>query len=257
MSRIHFFEFEDLSWFPSRLRDYMTDFLQFLANKSKIYAPTLPVIERGIEKSKSNTILDLASGGGGSLLWLNEELKKNIPDLKIILTDYYPNIPAFEHTKKQSANFEYIAASVDATAVPKELHGLRTMFLSFHHFKPDDAQKILQNTVDNSSSIAIFEAQERSFLSILAMLFSPITLLLVTPFIRPFRWGRLLFTYLIPVLPLLVLWDGLVSCFRTYSVKELEKLVMSIENKEDYTWEINRIQSGPGVIIYLLACPEE
>ena len=228
-----------------------------MANKSKMYAPSLPILIRGIEKSKSNTILDLASGGGGSLLWLNKVLKKSIPELKIILTDYYPNIPAFEHTKEQSGNFEFISTSVDARSVPKELYGLRTMFLSFHHFKPEDAKKILQNAIDSSASIAIFEAQERSFLSILAMLFSPLTLLLVTPFIRPFRWGRLLFTYIIPVLPLLVCWDGLVSCFRTYAVKELEKLVNNLKNKEDYSWEIGRIRSGPGVILFLFAYPKD
>ena len=32
-----------------------------------------------------------------------------------------------------------------------------------------------------------------------------------TPFVRPFRWSRLLFTYVIPLIPLLVLFDGTVS----------------------------------------------
>ncbi|SHM52145.1 hypothetical protein SAMN04488057_1026 [Cyclobacterium lianum] len=37
MGRIHLFEFEDLEWFPAFLRDYGTDFLQFLSNKTKMY----------------------------------------------------------------------------------------------------------------------------------------------------------------------------------------------------------------------------
>jgi len=221
-----------------------------------MYKPIIPVIEKGIEASGTNQIVDLGSGGGGGLIWLNQELKKDNPELKILLTDYFPNIPAFEHTKKQAGNFEFISTSVDARNVPKELKGLRTQFLSLHHFKPADAKKILQNAVDAKSPIAIFEAQERSFLSLLAMLFSPLSVVFMTPFIMPFKLGRIIFTYLIPIVPLFVLWDGLVSSLRTYSVKEMNALVKSLDNHESFDWEIKRIQSGPGVILYLLGTPK-
>ena len=218
-----------------------------------MYKPVIPVIEKGLRNSETNSIIDLGSGGGGGLIWLNSELKKRIPDLKIILTDFYPNISAFEFTKKKADNFEYVAAPVDARNVPPELKGLRTQFLSLHHFKPRDAKLILQNAIDSNSSIAIFEAQERSVPSILAMLFSPISVLLTTPFIRPFKTGRIVFTYLIPVVPLFVLWDGIVSSLRTYSVKEMNDLVENLKGKETYDWEIGKVRSGPAVVLYLLA----
>ena len=252
MARIHLFEFEDLKWFPSFLRNYGTDFLQFLAYKTKMYQPIIPVIQKGIGESDSNQIVDLGSGGGGGLIWLNQELTKTNPDLKIVLTDYYPNVDAFEYTKEQADNFEYIKESVDARDVPVELTGLRTMFLSLHHFKPDDAKLILQNAVDSKNSIAIFEAQERSVLSFIAMFFSPLTVLFTTPFIRPFKLKRILFTYIIPIVPLFVWWDGMVSSLRTYSVKEMQQLVDGLENKDSFDWEIKRIKSGPGVILYLM-----
>lgn len=257
MGRIHLFEFEDQSWFPAILRNYGTDFLQFLSNKTKMYKPVIPVIEKGIKKSGENRIIDLGSGGGGGLLWLNSELKKTIPDLKIILTDYYPNNPAFEYTQQQADNFEFISKSVDAKDVSNELKGFRTMFLSLHHFKPKDAQQILQNAVDSKASIGIFEAQERSFPSLLAMFFSPISVLLTTPFIRPFKIGRILFTYLIPIVPLFVWWDGIISSLRTYSVKEMKELVEQLENKDSFDWEVSKIRSGPGIILYLLGTAKE
>jgi len=256
MGRIHLFEFEDQKWFPAFLRNYGTDFLQFLSNKSKMYKPIIPVIEKGLNSASTNQILDLGSGGGGGLLWLNEELKNDNPSLKIVLTDYYPNIAAFEYTRKQTANISYIKRPVDARKVPNDLKGLRTQFLSLHHFKPYDASKILQNAVDTTSSIAIFEGQERSFISLFAMLFSPITVLVMTPFIRPFKIGRLFFTYIIPIVPLFVLWDGLVSSLRTYSIKEMHQLVENVKNHESYNWEINKVKSGPSVILYLLGTPK-
>ena len=141
--------------------------------------------------------------------------------------------------------------------MPNELKGLRTQFLSLHHFKPNDAKQILQNAVDSKSSIAVFEAQERSLPSLLAMVFSPLTVFFTTPFIRPFKIGRIVFTYLIPIVPLFVLWDGIVSSLRTYSVKEMNSLVNYLNNKETFDWEINKIKSGPGVILYLLGTPKE
>ncbi len=252
MKRIHLFEFEDLPWFPSFLRNYGTDFLQFLSNITKMYKPIVPLLNELIAKTKQQQIIDLGSGGGGGLLWLNEELKANNKSLKILLTDLYPNIPAFEYTKSKSNNIDYQESAVDARNVPSELKGIRTQFLSLHHFKPLDAQRILQNAVDAHAPIAIFEGQERSIPSIIAMIFSPISVLLTTPFIRPFKLGRIIFTYLIPIIPLFVLWDGIVSSLRTYSVKEMNNLVEGLENANTYHWDIGKLKSGPGVILYLI-----
>ena len=45
------------------------------------------------------------------------------------------------------------------------------------------------------------------------------------PACPPFRWSRLLWTYLVPVIPLVLLFDGIVSCLRSYRPDELLKLV--------------------------------
>ena len=251
MRRLHLFEFEDLHWFPGFLRNYLTDFLQFIANRLDIYKPVILLIEKGIANGKTNTIIDLASGGGGGLIKLCSHLKKNNTDLKIILTDYYPNIDAFKNTTQQSPHFEYIPYSVNALDVPAQLKGLRTQFLSFHHFKPQQAQAILQNAVIAQNPIAIFEIQERSLRSIVSMIFSPVAVLIATPMIRPFKWGRILFTYLIPLVPLFVFWDGIVSSLRTYSINEMKELINNLQNKDNYEWQTGKIKSGPGVILYL------
>lgn len=253
MGRIHLFEIEDQDWFPSFLRNYLTDFLQFLSNAAKIYKPIVPLLTEKINSSGHNQIIDLASGGGGGLLWLNSQLKSNIPDLKITLTDYYPNIAAFQRTQSQSDNFAFETQPVDARNVPNHLVGFRTQFLSFHHFKPYDAQQILQNAVNSKSPIAVFEAQERSVPSILAMLLSPISVLLTTPFIRPFKFGRLLFTYIIPLVPIFVLWDGVVSSLRTYSVTEMNQLVSKLDNANDFDWSIGKEKN----ILYLIGIPKK
>jgi hypothetical protein len=190
-------------------------------------------------------------------LWLNSELKKDIPNLKITLTNFYPNISAFEFTKKQLNNFEFTTKPIDVRNAPKDLVGLRTQFLSLHLFKPKDAKQILQNAIDSNSAIGIFEAQERSFTSILAILFSPISMLLTTPFIRPFKIGLIIFTYLIPIVLLFILWDGTISSLRAYSVKEINTLIEYLNNTKTYNWDIEKIKYGSRVVLYLLGTKKE
>ena len=56
----------------------------------------------------------------------------------------------------------------------------------------------------------------------------------------------------IPIMPLLVLWDGIASSLRTYSVEEMNELIDSLNNKEAFKWEVGIVKSGPGKILYLL-----
>ena len=256
MKRKQLFEFEDQSWFPGFLRNYLTDFLQFISNQFDIYKNITPLLSDLVKKDGNNTIVDLASGGGGGLYRLSNRLKEEHPDLKIILTDYYPNHQAFEYVCKQSAVFSYEKEPVDARRVPAHLKGIRTQFLSLHHFREEDAVKILQNAVDDKSPIALFESQERNVKSVLAMLFSPINVLLMTPFIKPFSFGRIVFTYIIPLVPLFVLLDGVLSALRTYTIPEMNELISRVKGSENYEWKVGKQKSSPVGILYLIGYPK-
>ncbi len=257
MRRIHLFEFEDLQWFPRILRNYMTDYLQFVANQADFYKNILPIIKKGLAKSGTSTVVDLASGGGGGWVKLAPRLQAAVPDLSVILTDFYPNIPAFQQTVQQNPEIiSYQTEPVNALAVPSHLKGLRTQFLSFHHFKPENARRILKNALDTNASILIVEAQERNWSTLLQFALSPIFVLLGTPFIRPFKIGRILLTYFPPLVPLFVWWDGLVSVLRTYSVDEMRKMANEVDPDQTYEWDIGKVKDGPITLPYLLGCPK-
>ena len=235
----------------------MTDFLSYLANSLNIFKPIIPLLEKGLNSSNENNIIDLGSGSGGGWIKLSTILKRNKPNIQIFLTDYFPNKNRVDQFNDEVLNFRYVKEPIDARDVPQSLKGLRTLFLVFHHFRPKDALLILQNSVNANQPIAIFEGQERSLMSIIGMIFSPVTLLLTTPLIKPFEFRRIIFSYVIPILPLLVIWDGVVSCLRTYSINELRELVLRVNGNENFNWEINKLKSGPGNILYLLGTPKE
>jgi hypothetical protein len=141
---------------------------------------------------------------------------------------------------------------------PKELEGFRTLFSSFHHFEPEQARAILEDAVKDRRGIGIFEMTARSPLAVLCMVLAPITTLLFTPFIRPFRWSRLVWTYLVPVVPVLAMFDGIVSCLRTYSASELTELISGLQDC-GYTWEIGEEKAALSAVpvTYLVGYPAE
>lgn len=75
----------------------------------------------------------------------------------------------------------------------------------------------------------------------------------ITPFVRPLNWKQILFTYLIPVIPIFFAWDGAVSNARTYTLDDLDILLEGLET-EDYKWEKGRI-TGKAKKLYLLGTP--
>lgn len=257
MKRVHALEWEDLQWFPKDWRDYGTDYLQFIANKFSIYDSIVPIIQRGIETSSSQEWVDCASGGGGGLLSISKSMLEANPNLKITVTDYFPNIEAFDQLKQQSDVFQFESESVDARNVPAHLKGkFRTMFASFHHFRPTDAKAILQNAVDTNTPIAIFEPVDRNLISVFSMLFVPINVLIFTLFMRPVRWSVFPFIYLLPIIPLYILWDGIASILRIYSEKELVEMVKELANYESFKWEIGKQKQGSLSTLYLLGVPK-
>lgn len=256
MKRKHLFEFEDQRWFPAFLRNYLTDFLQCISSKFDVYKGVTPMLSDLLEKEEQKTIIDLASGGGGGLVPIVNRLHEKYPNLQVVLTDFYPNASAFDRITTVHSHFRAYSKSVDARNVPKELKGVRTQFLSLHHFTEQDAVQIIQNAVDAKSSIAFFESQERSVLSVVAMLFSPVNVLLLTPFIRPFSIGRLVFTYLIPLVPLFVMLDGVLSALRTYTIPEMNELITRVNGHEQFDWKVGKQKSGPVNVLYLIGSPK-
>lgn len=247
--RIHLFEWEDLRWFPSWLRDCMTDFLEHISRVFKMYQPIPEILEKELKAHDTNTILDLGSGGGGPWRSIIPEWQQAKINAEITLSDYYPNKSAFEKIKAEFPEYiQFESASVDARNVSVKSKSVRTQFLSLHHFRPNDATAIFKNAVESGNPIVIVEGQKRSIPSMIGMIFSPINALLMTPFIRPFRLDRIVFTYLIPILPLLIMWDGCVSVLRTYSESELQKLASKADTENKYVWEYANV--GKGGLVY-------
>lgn len=242
MGRIHLFELEDQPWFPKVIRDAGTAYLQFMAGRAGQSAALAPKIAEILRRNGETRIVDLCSGGSGPISDVVDILAANGEEVTATLTDLYPNLDAFERVEREShGRVQAIRTPTDATQVGAELQGLRTISNALHHFRPEAARRILQAAVDARQPIAVFEMVGRAPIQILGVLLVFLPVMLTLPFLRPFRWSWVPLTYLIPIIPLFVTWDGFVSCLRVYSEEELLALIEGIEGHEEYDWEIGEV----------------
>ena len=256
--RMHLFELEDQPWFPTTIRDLATDYLNYIEKAVALHRPVVKILVEVLRETKQHRVVDLSSGGGGPIVEIQKEIEKAGLTVEFTLTDLFPNLPAFARiASASSGSIAFCAKPVDARSVPRELKGFRTLFNAFHHFRPVDAIAVLRDAAKNGQPIGIFEAPERRFFTIVGtLLLVPLMVVLATPFIRPFRWHRLFWTYLIPLVPLTCWWDGVVSMLRAYTPVEMLSLAGQV-GVSDYAWRAGQVPVGlgPGGLTYLLGHP--
>ncbi|MCE9672503.1 hypothetical protein LY474_32320 [Myxococcus stipitatus] len=254
LPRLHLFEFIDQDWFPRALRDLETDYLHTASTRTGLFDGAAPVLARGLRAGGPLELLDLCSGGRGPLPRLKQLLvEREGLDARVFLSDKFPNAEAAERARAEG--FTYVDRSVDALRVPPDLRGMRTLFNSLHHFRPEQAREVLADAMARGVPIAAFESVRRTPAGLLSMLFVPLLVWLFTPWVRPVTPARLLLTYVVPVAPLLIAWDGLVSALRVHSAQELRGITASLQ-REDYVWEVGEAtEPGKPAISYVLGRP--
>jgi hypothetical protein len=258
MRRVHLVELHELGWFPRVWRDLLTDVMSYFAEGFRPYRPVADRLWPAMRACGADAIIDLCSGAGKSAITVAGEIAAcHGVEVTVTLTDKYPNVAAVRRAALESPrNVTVVERPIEATEVPSDLEGFWTMFTSFHHFREPEARRILANAARQRRGIGVFEYTERNLPvwgpTILAM---PLFIWLATPFIRPVTWRRVLWTNLLPIIPLLAAWDGLVSCLRTYSPDELLALTPE-PSPGGYKWEAGRLPSvGASRITYLLGWP--
>ncbi len=252
--RLHLIEFHEQNWVPQVLRRGVTDYLKAANEVAGYDNMILPLLKQRLQDSGQTKILDMGSGAGGAWEKLFPKLQAEMEQpVRVTLSDANPRIDAWKRLQAELGDgLDFNPESVDARST--SARGLRTMFNLFHHFQPNDARAILQDAADQQQPILIVETLEKGFIQgLMIFLLAPIMTLFLTPMIRPFRWWRILFTYLIPILPLMIAWDGLVSIIRIHDESSMKKWTQEIGGMD---WSVGGIRQKNLYILYLSGAPK-
>ncbi|KAL2047246.1 hypothetical protein N7G274_001265 [Stereocaulon virgatum] len=219
----------------SRLKDYT--FVDFCSGAG---GPT-PFIEQEVNKSYKQAQKEkgLRNGQLGSNRHFNGDADggNGRGSVDFVMTDIHPHLQAWSAASAQSENLHYVPTSVDAANAPQDLLSLagtregtnkqtfRLFSLAFHHFPDPLAVAILQDTLATSSGFAILELQGRDFGNIFTVLMLGPLLWLGSWYWFWGQWGQLFWTYIVPIVPFVLVFDGIVSCLRTRRDGEVMALI--------------------------------
>jgi hypothetical protein len=255
MKRIQLFEFEDFSWFPGAIRSSMTKLIVVFHKLMGTREVVQDLLNKVLKKNNYRQLVDLGSGSGGImpevLAGINAERDQKI---NLVMTDRHPNPEMVRRYNEDGDNgISYQTKPLDAADLKDAPKGVKTMMNSFHHMPPMVAKSILKNAEDNEQPIFIYEMGQNNIPLVLWWLLLPISLLvlmimvlLMTPFVRPMTWQQLVFTYIIPIIPICYAWDGQASLVRMYTFEDIRELLGPNQHSNGYTWEIQAATKSNG-----------
>ena len=212
-------ELEDHTWFPTFLRNFQTDFIGFVASRFGLYECFIRHLDTLTLPLKPLT--DLCSGSGVAIA---EIFRKAANFTRLTLTDKFPSQSAARGEK-----ISYEKNSVDVLKIEFSNDSYYTMLNSFHHFNDEEKLLITERICHAGATAFIVEILEPTMICFLKVFFTTtIGCLLFTPFIAPFSFTRFFFTYILPLNLITITFDGMVSVFKSRSVRHYQKLFMGL-----------------------------
>jgi hypothetical protein len=255
MGRKEAFQFTNQPWFPSTLRLLSDEFLDFMVTLPRANRPFLPLFDELLAHSKARALVAFDGQDGGGLVHIASEVggPRN-GELSVILTDEQWSPARVKREEALAARpVEVLTCSAREAAERFQGKGIGVYINSFHRLGRGADRAALANLVDRNLDVFVGEGNNNSLWQVVGMtVFVPTLMFLLTPFVKPFRLSRLLFTYLLPVMPFVTVWDGLAALLRLHRPEELEALAKSM-GRTDYVWRAGKRQNGRGgYVIYLL-----
>ncbi|MEO8732750.1 MAG: hypothetical protein ABI373_00330, partial [Flavobacteriales bacterium] len=160
---------------------------------------------------------DLCSGSGEPAISVFEH---STCFTRLTLTDLYPR-SSFPSTGMVT----YDPRPVDAKTMEIFPGACYTMFNAFHHFTDSEKVGLVHRLRGAGNEAFLVEVLEPTALCLAKVLVATtVGTLLFMPFVRPFSFARLFFTYIVPINVLTIAWDGVISVFRSRSLAQYRAL---------------------------------
>jgi hypothetical protein len=250
------FEFGDQPWLPSIFRDGIRGFLDCTHRVMGYYKPWASILAEVLRTTGQREIVVLGGGGLVFCQLLQDELRKRHQlDVKIYLTDLYP-VPGLASKLRAGDNIVVVQESINMLKVPPSLKGVRLIVNAFHHLSPEQAVAVLEDAHQQNSAICICEYTRNSLVGVISSFLYPFFNWLIAPGVSQARLSTLFFTYIVPVFPLMLAIDGLMSNCRSYSTYEFKAFTSKFKtNSYQWSWRENHTLLHPTVLTTFIGLP--
>lgn len=247
LKKILTFEFNDWPKCPAFIRESILEVLGKSIRAAGVYDVLAPLFIQFCKDTKATGVLEFGAGSGEStVIFLDAICQTDDTPPRIYISDLYPLATVMQKTcERYPELLTPILHSVDLRCPPETpRHDMRMVLSAFHHFDTDMARLFLANA--QKKGVAVFIAEP--FTGSLKAFFP----LFIHGFTSLARNGlcstnalvpKLFFTFVLPLIPMCLLWDGLISMIRMYDKRGFADLVASLpETGAAYIWEYTEVQ---------------
>lgn len=228
MRRLHLFEFCDQPWFGGVFREGFMDCLNQFNRVFRFYEGAARAFHNWSAQRGMLPVLDLASGGGDHIeMLLRGALRENITLPQIVLSDLYPQTNHFRSLVARwgEKKVKFLGRPISALDTKDTEFRMRSCFSAFHHFDREQARLLIKDSLRNGDGLFIAECLHSGWLAAILIILGIIPSMCAPFFSERISFSKVFFSTVLPIVPLIVVFDGLVSMLRLYSVPEIWELV--------------------------------
>ena len=223
----HLFEFMDQAWLPQGLRCTLREVLE-CGNSLPFRSYYRQVAEQAWQVVADHGLTCVVELGAGTAPVTREMLKNAHEGVQFILCDRNPDASAYRELAERYPQVTAPSEPIDFSLSHDWPRGtLLVLSATLHHIPKQDRIQLVARLQRSADCVIIAEPLRRTALSGAYVLGSivPATLLPLVYLRRGGRLRRLLWCWLLPVAPLLFIWDGLVSCIRQWTEQQWLQVV--------------------------------
>lgn len=230
------FEFMDLKLLPNSIRKTLRDILD-CANSFPFrfyYDWTTEQVNQVARQMKATKIVELGAGTAPLTRCLATDSPLN---LELIPCDLNPDSGAYQELeRKHPGRVRPVFESVDFSESRQWPKGtLLVLSATLHHIPSEARFTVLSTLLASADHVLIFESLKKDLASMLYCCFGWIPALL-TPLLGVRKAGffrRIIWCWLIPLAPLMFIWDGWISCLRAWNSSEWESVKKRLAHAND------------------------
>ncbi|MEK6247161.1 MAG: hypothetical protein N2C12_03220 [Planctomycetales bacterium] len=192
------------------------------------------------EFARSKGLTTVVELGAGSAPITRAMLRDSRSEgMKFIVSDLIPDTSGFGKLEEQyPEQVTAIYESVDFTQ-PRDWgdNALLVLSAAFHHISHKDRAKVFETMSESACGMLIFGTVRRTWWCLFSAMLAivPSLMLPIGYMKRPGRLRRLLWCWLIPLAPFMMIWDGVGGCLRHWTRTEWEQAHQSVNISRSLT----------------------